>query len=160
MFHTKSEMAAFVNILYVRSPNAQPEEVAGPAEEARLFKKKWGEKFTIGSGHWRFPEFILRLTLLPRTQTDNIKYVAWLSQSAKQYTKTGSWICKYYFIVLSQFCPLIQLYRHKSPHRSPLRRYRAGLRAMDAFVIKFMTASFYYFLRLAYKTQEGKWNAR
>lgn len=27
---------------------------------------------------------------------------------------------------------------------------------MDAFVIKFMTASFYYFLRLAYKTQEGK----
>lgn len=31
---------------------------------------------------------------------------------------------------------------------------------MDAFVIKFMTASFYYFLRLAYKTQEGKWNAR
>lgn len=31
---------------------------------------------------------------------------------------------------------------------------------MDAFVIKFMTASFYYFLRLAYKTQEGEWNAR
>lgn len=132
----------------------------GQQKEHVYSKKNWGEKFTIGSGHWRFPEFILRLTLLPRTQTDNVKHVAWLSQSEKQYTKTRSWICKYCFIVLSQFCPLIQLYRHKSPHRSPLHRNRAGLRAMDAFVIKFMTTSFYYFLRLAYKTQEGKWNAR
>lgn len=47
MFHTESEMAAFVNILYTRSPD----EVAGRAEGARLFKKKWGEKFTIRSGH-------------------------------------------------------------------------------------------------------------
>jgi len=31
---------------------------------------------------------------------------------------------------------------------------------MDAFVIQFMTTSFYYFLRLAYKTQEGNWNGR
>lgn len=35
MFHTKSEMAAFVNILYVRSPD----EGAGCAQGARLFKK-------------------------------------------------------------------------------------------------------------------------
>lgn len=46
------------------------------------------------------------------------------------------------------------------PLRSPLRRNRAGLRAMDAFVIKFMTASFYYFLRLAYKTLEGNRTSR
>lgn len=35
MFHTESEMAAFVNILYMRSSD----EVAGRAEGARLFKK-------------------------------------------------------------------------------------------------------------------------
>lgn len=81
-------------------------------------------------------------------------------KETKQHTNTLSWICKYYFIVLSQFCPFIQLSHHKSPHRSPLHRNRAGLRAMDAFVIKFMTASFYYFLRLAYKAQEGKSNGR
>lgn len=39
MFETQSEMADFVNILYARSPNAQP-EVAGRAKGARLFKKK------------------------------------------------------------------------------------------------------------------------
>lgn len=38
MFQTKSEMADFVNILYVGSPNAQS-EVAGRANGARLFKK-------------------------------------------------------------------------------------------------------------------------
>lgn len=31
---------------------------------------------------------------------------------------------------------------------------------MDAFVIKFMTTSFYYFLRLAYKTQEENRNGQ
>ena len=55
---------------------------------------------------------------------------------------------------------LIQLNIYKSAQRSPLHRNGAGLRAMDAFVIKFMTESFYYFLRLAYKTEEEIWNGK
>lgn len=46
--------------LSICSTNSQP------AGLARLFKSLRGEKFTIGSGQWCFPEFNLGLTQLPR----------------------------------------------------------------------------------------------
>lgn len=56
---------------------------------------------------------------------------------------------------LQLFVSLIQLCSHQSNRRSSLHSNRTGLRAIDAFV-KIYDRQFYYFLRLANKTQEEK----
>lgn len=55
--------------------NGEP-VVSRHREEACLFRSFRGEKFTIGSGHWRFTEFNLRLKLLSHGVCVDVKHTA------------------------------------------------------------------------------------